>query len=142
MKRKLFLFPLFGAALAFGSCDKNDEPTIPESVANSFMDKYPGRNIYDWDYEQGVYKGDFRNDGAEAEAWFNPDGTWVRTETDVYPGNLPEPVRTYVSTNYPNHHIDDADYVETPTGVFYELELERGNRRDVYLNLSPEGNPV
>ncbi len=142
MKRKLFLLPLLAAALAFTACDDDDNPVIPTSVAAAFTEKYPGRSVYEWDYEHGVYKGDFYNDGAEAEAWFNPDGTWVRTETDVYPANLPEPVRTYVSTNYPNHRIDDADYVETPSAVFYELELERGNKRDVHLNLSPEGNSV
>ncbi len=142
MKRKLFLLPLIGAMLTFTACDNDDEPTIPDSVTNSFMEKYPGRHVYDWDYDHGIYKGDFRNDGAEAEAWFYPDGTWVRTETDIDPGNLPEPVISYVTANYPNHHIDDADYVETPASVFYELELEQGNKSDIHLNISPEGNPV
>ena len=55
------------------------------------------------------------------------------------PMELPEAVKAYVEKNYPNYHIDDSDYVETPAGNYYELELERNGKRDVILRLNADG---
>ena len=42
---------------------------------------------------------------------------------------------SYIVSNYPDYKVDDANYVQTPLGDYYELELEKNGRPDVYLNI-------
>ena len=73
-------------------------------------------------------------DGTETEAYFDMKGSWVRTEFD-FKGSLPEAVMSYIVSNYPDYKVDDANYVQTPLGDYYELELEKNGRRCLFEHL-------
>ena len=100
-------------------------------------------NVYvKWEKEHGLYKAEFWHEGRQVEVWFQPDGTWVRTERDLSPMELPEAVKNYVAHNYPGYRVDDVDFVETPAGNYYELELEKNGTRDIILRLTVDATPV
>lgn len=145
---RLFLYPAciaLCAAFCLTSCDDDhDIPghRVPGSVLEAFEQQLPNVTPYDWEKENGLYKAEFYKDGHEGEAWFQPDGTWVRTETDVRIAELPQAVTDYVSTNYPTHHIDDAEWVETPAQSYYALELEKNGVRDKHIKILPDGEPL
>lgn len=144
MKLKIYLFCLLLAGVALQSCDDDEDvATInaPAAVQDAFNQRYPNTSIEGWEGEIGLFKAEFRNGTQEAEAWFKPDGTWVRTETDVPVNDLPQTVRDFVAANYPGYRIDDADYLESPEGNFYELELEKNGSPDVYLQIRADGTP-
>lgn len=129
---------------AFVACDDDDDdikrPT--QAVETAFTQKYPNAQFVDWEKEYGLYKAEFRNDAVVSEAWFEADGSWVRTETGVHPNTLPQPVLDYVAQNYVGYRIDDADWVETPEQNYYELELEKGDRLEFHLLILPDGSPL
>lgn len=140
--KKIILLALLTAGFAFQSCSDDDDLTsVPESISTAFQQKYPNATPTEWERQGTGYKADFWNNGGEAEAWFNADGTWIRTETDVPNPNasLPQPVRDYVSATYAGYYIEDADLVETPSQTYYELELERQGSADIYLNIKADG---
>lgn len=144
MKLKLYLFCLLLAGFALQSCDDDENVAtinVPAAVQAAFNQRYPDTSVEGWEGEIGLFKAEFRNGTQEAEAWFKPDGTWVRTETDVPVNALPQAVRDYVAANHPGYHIDDADYLESPEGNFYELELEKNGSPDVYLQIRADGTP-
>jgi len=143
MKLKIYLACLLLASAAFQNCDDdNDLSKAPAAVEAVFNRLYPNATVKEWEKEGNYIKADFRNGQQDSEAWFLSDGTWVRTETDILPGNLPQAVQEYVTTHYPGYWIDDAELVEMPTGNYYKLDLEKNGARDVVLQLRADGTPV
>lgn len=146
MKLTHYLLGLFLllTTFAFVACD-NEEDDIkspPKTVESAFAEKYPNAQFVDWEREYGLYKAEFRNDAAISEAWFEADGSWVKTETNVLPNTLSQPVLDYVALNYQGYRIDDADWVETPERNYYELELEKGDKLEFHLLILPDGTPL
>ena len=43
-----------------------------------------------------------------------------------------------LNVSYPSWEIDDAEYVETPSGAWFEIELEKGEA-EVEIKLSADG---
>lgn len=145
MKLKLYLVALLLGTFALQSCDDDDDKVkVPKTVQDAFSQKYPTTPAYDWDLERGYYVAEFRNNYSEAEAWFQADGTWVRTETD-YRVALPEAVQSYINTNYPStqgYFIDDIDWVETPTQNYFDVELDRQGMPDVHIYIQENGTLI
>lgn len=146
MRRQLHtLIAMFLAVWTFAGCDDSiDIPAsqVPGNVLQAFEQTLPGITPLEWEKENGLYKAEFYKEGHEGEVWFKPDGTWVRTETDVRIFELPTEVTDYVATNFPTHHIDDASWVETPAQAYYALELEKNGKRDKHLKILPNGEPI
>lgn len=148
MKRKLYL--LLGLLVALQmplltSCNDDDEdimPTqVPAEVTTAFAERYPSATPK-WEKGKGLYKAEFYNESGEVDVWFKANGEWVMTQTDIFPQNLPEAVKNYVATNYPDRIIDDADHIETPTTDYYLLELEKAQAKDIYIKLTPGGELI
>jgi hypothetical protein len=142
MKNYLFTLLLLAVPLTFVSCDDDDDDKnfdfVTEAVHQAFQNLYPQVQPYEWEIEGPYVKAEFYKDQVHSEAYFTPEGTWVRTETD-FRGQLPEVVTTYLETNHPGYTIDDVDWVETPTSNYYEIELEKAGAPDVKVNITPEG---
>lgn len=139
---KVVLLGLCG--LLFVSCDDDDDnvKVVDEAVQITFQQLYPNTPVSAWEVEMGLYKADFVLNNSHAEAWFKPDGTWVKTETDVLPADLPLEVKDFVSQNYPNFYVEEADWIDTPDRSFYELELDAPGANDVYVWLLPDGTLI
>lgn len=142
MKNYLFTLLLLAVPLTFVSCDDDDDNNkfnfVTEAVHNAFQNLYPQVQPYDWEIEGAYVKAEFYKDNVHSEAYFTPEGTWVRTETD-FRGTLPEAVTTYLTTNYPDYTVDEVDWVETPNGNYYEVELEKPGTPDVRVNVKEDG---
>ena len=143
MKLKLYLLGLILAAFSLQSCDDDDDQWItpPDVVTRAFQDKYPGETPYEWEIDYGYYKAEYRSGNVNYEAWFQPDGTWVRTECDYY-GTLPQPVQDYLAANYAGYRTEDVEWVETPQGNYFLIELERPGAPDVHLRIAEDGTLV
>lgn len=134
-----FLLTLF----ALTSCSDDDDDltlsNVPSAVQAQFANLYPSASVR-WEREGQYYKAEFLNNMASSEAWFTSDGTWVRTETD-FSRTLPEAVQTYITTNYAGYTIDydDIEWVETPSGNYYYIELERAGSQDIVLRITESG---
>ena len=148
MKRKLYL--LLGLLVALQmplltSCNDDDEdimPTqVPAEVTAALAERYPSATPK-WEKGKGLYKAEFYNESGEVDVWFKANGEWVMTQTDIFPQNLPEAVKNYVATNYPDRIIDDADHIETPTTDYYLLELDKPGAKDIYIKLTPGGELI
>lgn len=146
MKKKLlFLTLLLIGVLTFtmSACGDDDDDLLPEKVPagikETFNTMFPSV-IAKWERERGLYKAEFFNGmGKDVDVYFKADGTWVRTVTDVYPSELPQVVKDYVAANYAGWYIDDADWVETPEGNYYLLELDREGQAEIYLRITEDG---
>jgi len=138
MKTKLSILALLTCSVFFfGSCGDDDNYTPEDIFVNAFNSKYPNAGKVEWETKAGYKVADFFIDSKEAEAWFDIDGSWVMTETDLTFAELPAEVQSsFKASNYASWHIDDVDKLErSNTEVVYVIEAEQGNEEfDLYYS--------
>lgn len=108
------------------------------SIEQFIEENYPGARIIERDYDDGYIEIEIYHDGREKKLYFNGREEWVRTEWDVRRQELPQAVEDAISAQYPDYRIDDCEYIETPQGEWYLVEIERGER-EIELRISPDG---
>lgn len=119
-------------------------PTPPASSIEEFIQKkYPGARIIEIDREDFGYTDvDIIYNKMLLELLFDKEGVWVRTTQDVRVSELPRVVSDAVLAKYPGYRIDDAEWVETPEGKWYEIELEDNRDREILLQVTADGGTI
>ncbi len=142
MKKILSIMMLFTLAFAGTSCDDDDNNVaINDNVRTYINTHYPGAVILEAEYNYGYLEVDIYHDTLNKDVYFDNDDAWVKTTWDVAIITLPEAVTAAITTAYPDYRIDDAEYVETPDGTYYSIELEQGER-DIYIKITSDGTIV
>lgn len=142
MKAKFFILAtLLGGAFAFTSCDSDDNNDIDNgytpgnAVVQAFSMKYPDAQRTSWESKVGYEKAEFYIGSYETEAWFDLQGNWVMTETDLPYDALPQAVKaSFEAGKYASWEIDDVDKIErSDAGTVYIIEVEnRDTDMDLY----------
>ena len=108
------------------------------NIEKFIEENYPGARIIEKDYDDGYIEVEIFHDGREKNIYFNGGEEWVWSEWDVRLQELPQAVSDAVSAQYPDYRIDDCEYMESPQGEWYRIEIERGDR-EIELRISPDG---
>lgn len=131
MKQKtiFILFALAVITLPFMSCDDDKLSEAATSDIRAFVkNKYQDARIVEIDRERNTIEVDIIHDNISKEVVFDLSNNWLYTSWDVRVSDLPQAVSAIIDDPaYTGYHIDDADFVETPNGNYYLLELEKGN---------------
>ncbi len=139
MKKILSIMMLLALAVVGTSCDDDDSNVVLNDNVRTYINThYPDAVILESEYNYGYLEVDIYHDSLNKELYFNSNDAWVKTTWDVAINALPQAVTAAIATEYPDYRIDDADYVDTPDGVYYSIELEKGER-DVYIKVAPDG---
>ena len=109
-----------------------DAEPVPEvkDVEAEFNNMFPDATDVEWEDEGEYWEVSFEMETpegeVEGEVWFDKDGNWLGTETEISTDALPQYVLDAIAASeYANAEPDDeADYIQTPSGSWYELELE------------------
>ena len=139
---KKLLFPvLFIALFAVVSCDSDDDRSVVvnQTIRSYIEARYPGASIRKAEYEyQGILEVEFLHDSVLKDAYFKSNNEWLYTEWDVALSKLPESVSAAIAEAYPSHRIDEADYIQTPAGEYYEVEIEKAGV-EFWIYVTSEG---
>lgn len=122
---------LFGilVGLAVISACTLGKPKVPLEVMETFTQKYPNAANMVWEMESEIaWEVAFENNGQGYSANFSADGIWKETEEAIEERSLPERLRSYLRTTHPHAMVKEIERVETPDGLFYELEIEQKGR--------------
>lgn len=146
MRRIYAVLAVFAAvAVTLLSCEKYEDGRPAKSVRAEFNDMYPDARDVEWEAESGFWKVSFETGKApsvkECEAWYDADGNWVRTETDILASALPQSVKdALAASEYAGALNSDSDveYVETPEGNYYRLEVGFDGL-EIALNITEDG---
>ena len=131
MKR---LLPILLISLAaIGACDE-ENVAINESIRSFIKERYDGARIL---YAEKDFNGEIEveiiHDNIKKEVKFNRKNQWINTSWDITIHQLPDIMQKSVQNNYPQYIIENTDYVETPTGDYYRIELEKGEWEKIVL---------
>lgn len=139
---KLSLLPLIIGILCLTSCDKDNDSILPnETVTKAFTEKFPTASQVKWEKKNTYMVADFVYDQYKTSAWFDNNGQWYMTETELRSLEaLPEAVRTALkNSKYANWATDDIDCLERPdTEKVYVIEVKNG-REEYDLYYSEDG---
>lgn len=109
----------------------NNESYLPstsssstQTISSVVAEKYPNATIIEIDYEQGYIEVEILDGNVCRDVYYSTSYEWLKTTWDVRTSELPTAVTQAVATDYSEYTIDDAEYVNTPSGDWYELELE------------------
>ena len=145
MKRILAFTVMAVAALSLLSCEKYEDGKPSKDVRTEFKDMYPDARDVEWEAERGLWQVSFETGTPPAveehEAWYDANGNWIRTETDILASELPQSVKDAIAASeYASAVIlhDDIEYVTTPDGDYYSLELMY-NGVKIRLNVTEGG---
>ncbi|MFS8616322.1 MAG: PepSY-like domain-containing protein [Solitalea sp.] len=136
MKTSYFIAGLLFTASAFTACSDDDSISPNNAAEEAFRAKYPEATGVKWERERAHYVAEFRLSQREAEAWFDANGTWKLTETDLLAEDLPGEVQAVLDAGeYGSWRIDDIDFIERPgQEPFYVIEVEQGEQEfDLYF---------
>ena len=107
----------------------NDIAKAPKKVEKAFQKMYPGAKDIEWELKRDIYAVDFKIDGKDVEAYFNAEGTWLRSKEDVSASSVPDAVKKAVKEAYPDFKIEDYDLVKDARGnEFYSVEIEKESK--------------
>lgn len=138
MKRLILSVAVFAAV--FTSCDDDHRFSASPEVTKTFNSMYPNASRIEWEQEGSYTVAEFNFKGLESEAWFESNGTWVVTESDISYAAVPEEVKTtFEASEYKNWKKEDVNLLERrDLDNIYIIEVESGeNDRD--LHYSPTG---
>ncbi len=146
MKRIAKIFTMLAAvALTFVSCEKFEDGKPSKGVRDEFDQMYPDAHDVEWDRELAGWQVSFKTgtppNVKECDAWYDVNGNWLRTETDILESALPQAVKdALAASEYASAVLDasDIDYVETPDGNFYQLEVVLKGL-EIKLDVSEDG---
>lgn len=142
MKNLLYSL-LMLTVVAFTACNDDDgHPAVELNEAQkAFIEtKYPGAVIREVEKSRGgLVEADIVHDSKQKDVYFKEGGDWLYTKWDILHADLPEAAKNAVLDANPDYHIDEVDYVESPTGDFYEVEIKKHGSADKYVNVTAEG---
>lgn len=145
MKRIMAILAVVAAIAAVSSCDKYDDGRPSKDVRSEFNSMYPDAWDVEWEPQGGYWKVSFetgsRPNGTENEAWYENDGTWVRTCTDILLAAVPQSIKDYLAASeYGSGQFEDndAEYFQTPTYDFYRFDMRFGGR-EIDVDVSENG---
>lgn len=131
--------------MALLSCEKYEDGKPAKEVRTEFKNMYPDAKDVEWEAEAGYWKVSFETGKAPAvqehEAWYDVSGNWIRTETDIVASALPQSVKdALAASEYASVVLSgsDIEYVETPDGNYYEMEVRYGGV-EIALKVTEDG---
>ncbi|WP_303014019.1 PepSY-like domain-containing protein [uncultured Bacteroides sp.] len=90
--------------------------TPPHNVWMTFKKMYPIANDVAWSQDDGYYDANFVINGFTKNVWFNAEGEWEMTQTDLVSLDRLSPAvyNAFTSSSYADWVVDDVTMTEFP----------------------------
>lgn len=120
--------------------DDDDYPgSLNQSCTEFIAQKYPGARIVEQEYEHGYLEVEIWHENRKKTVRFNASNSWVDTQWDIRVSELPQAVKNAIAeSSHATYQIDDVEYIQTPEGDYYEVELEKGEH-EVTMRIKTDG---
>ena len=112
---------------------KADPPMV---VEQTMMIKYPDAKKVKWEQEgDNAWEVNFVWEGTKYGVAYDNDGNRTVTERQLTNSEIPEKFITALNKEYPGYKIDEAWWIESEKGIFYEFELKgKSGEVEVLMN--------
>lgn len=112
---------------------------VSAAIKEFIADKYPNARILDIEKEKnGMTEVEIIHENISKDVMFTADGAWAYTKWDINERHLDAVIKNAVTAAYPGYKIDDADFIETPDGSYFLVEMEQGEK-EINVKVTAEG---
>jgi hypothetical protein len=112
--------------MSFSACGQSGKD-VPVNVKSAFTQKFPNASKVKWGKEnEKEWEAEFKMDGKEYSANFDPSGTWVETEYEIEINEIPAVVKAAIDRESPGLKIVEAAVSETKDGKVFEVTAGKG----------------
>lgn len=137
---KLSILSLVAVAISLFACGQQiSSAKVPSLVLNALKVKYPTASNIDWEMKKNLYEAEFDKDSLEMTVTIDLSGNIKRLEHEINPGVLPLNIVAVLREKYKDYKIDEADKIEMNNKVYYEVELEGINKKNLELVFAEDG---
>lgn len=117
------------AMISMNACGQNAKD-VPVNVKSAFAQKFPGVQNVKWGKENASeWEAEFKMNTKEYSANFNSDGTWLETEYEIAPNEIPAAVTNTLGKEFPGYKLVESEISETAKGKVYEFEIKTGTTK-------------
>ena len=119
---------------------------IPATTRTSFETKYPNASNVTWaHYETDVpidwqwigwptldesdYVATFGMDNSNYWVWYDDQGNWIGTVTEVNSASLPAAINNLIQSQYANYTVTSVKKENDKNRTAYEIKLENGDNK-------------
>ncbi len=125
MRNPISVFAL-GLLILSNACTQN--PDVPEAVKSAFVQKFPNVTKVSWEIEDATsWEAEFELKNVAYSAVFSVQGEWVETEREIDMSEIPAPIQVVLDRDFLEFNVVEAEITEKPEGIFYELEVGKGD---------------
>ena len=139
MKTLIFSTTILLLTMLFVACDNKVE--VPGNISDAFNQEYPNARDVEWEEEGDEFEVEFEVDNVEREITYDMQGNIVETGIEVSEDELPKVTIAYITQNYTDFKIDDADEIERNGTTYIEVEIENG-KQEIELLFDVQGEFV
>ncbi len=137
MKFKVFSFiiGLQCIVLSLSGQQLKDED-LPPGLVYEFKNRYPGVEQVRWSLQNDIYYADFMFMGLPVLSQYEKTTKWIGSETIMTEEDLPKTIARYINSNYPQHTIKKAKFIEKRAeNGYYKIEtIENGELRYLFFD--------
>lgn len=114
---------------------------IPGAVTEAFKNKYPDASNAEWDDRISSFQAKFKMDGAQYEARFDKNGTWIETEKAIKFDDVSEGVKSaHRASKFSDYTIRTVAEIEKANGAKeIRLYLRESAIKRKYVYYTPDG---
>ncbi|TSA32584.1 MAG: hypothetical protein D4R64_15705 [Porphyromonadaceae bacterium] len=131
MKNNFIYAPLTILALLvmFPACAQKKD--VPEAVKKAFVSRFAEAKSIKWSSESVTeFEAEFKLNGNEMSANFDPQGTWMETESELTASDLPPTVLKSIQTDFNGFKIKEIAKIETPDqGISFEVAIKKAKEQ-------------
>lgn len=115
----------------------------PQAAKAHLAKTYPDAVVKEWKKTTKHVKAEFKVKGVDYDAYYSPEGGWVRTEHDIPKAALPAAVTSALKGGtYGAWKVDDVEEHATPQhALLYKVKVE-GDTKEAELFFAPDGKLV
>ena len=140
MKTLKIILSAFLVTVLFAFTSKGDK--APQKVKEAFAKKFPTAKKVKWEKEaDNEWEAEFKMQRIEYSANFLSDGTWQETEHEIKEKEVPKNIMASLNNNFPDYEMEEAEISETPKGMVYEFDIEKGET-EMEVAIDIRGNVV
>jgi hypothetical protein len=141
MKKLLLSFALAMFMFSMAQAQQISKKDVPPQVLKSYMSQNSKGTLDSvWSKQvMSIYKVNYTDEGRKYEAQYLEDGGWVKTFTEITPGELLPAINNQITQLYPTYKVARAFIELNNEGKFYAVDLLNANGKDklyVYFLMS------
>ncbi|GAF03213.1 PepSY-like domain-containing protein [Saccharicrinis fermentans] len=138
MKKQLLLISMLMLAVTFAFAQNVN---VPKVVKAAFDKKYPGAENPVWKKANTNFQVHFKKD-TKQQAYFSPDGKWLKTAIVIDEEELPEASVKYIQESYEEYELKQAQKIVTNTGKTSYMVILMVDEEKVKLGFNASGEYV